>query len=616
MPQRQSAVNVLMDSLLPEELRDPLRVYDKKGVDKLLAEVAKTKPELYAELAKKILDVGRKQAYYRGETFRLSDFDPVIDRTPIYSELETKEAEIRRTIKDPDELRGALATLYGEASDRVSRETNAAAMARRNNIALTVLTGARGKEAQLRDLISSPGYYPDAKGRAVPWFIRRSFAEGLSPADYMAGTYAARQSVTQSKRATAKGGFLAKTLSRAAASFVVTDNDCGTTNGIDLPLDEPDLRGRVLQKPVAGLEAGTVLDRRSLAKLKTSGVKEVIVRSPMTCNAERGLCAKCFGVKAEGHFPKLGDHVGVTASNALGEPLTQAALSMKHVVSGKGKAKEFSGLDYIMQFMESPEEFKDRAAVAKTAGRVERIEPAPQGGNYVIIAGEKHYVPIDREITVKPGDELEAGDSVTDGLVDPEDILQYKGLGEARRYWADRVSQMAKATNAGMDRRQFEVLARVNIDHVQLDDPIEEGFLPDDTVRYSQYMHRMQMQDTPKEALPKDAIGQYLGAPVLHHTIGTKITPKMAESIQSKGFDKVYVTPKEPGFRPAFVRLQQVAATDDDWLASLGGSYLGAQIQQGITRAQDTNIQSNYNPIPRLAYGEGYGEKLETTGKF
>lgn len=612
----QSALNVLIDALLPATLQNSDRIYDKKGVDELMTQVAKERPELYPVLAKQLGDIGRKQAYRRGETFLLEDFAPTFDRDPLYAELDAKEALLRKSVSDPDELRSALGDLYSEYSERIAKETNRAALGKRNNIALSVLTGARGKEGQLRDMISTPGFYSDARGGVVPWFVRRSFSEGVRPADFLAGTYSAREAVVGSKRATAKGGFMAKTLSRAAATHVVSQNDCGTTNGIDLPLTEPDLRGRVLQRAVGDFPAGTVLDRKTLASLKNKGTEEVIVRSPLTCGAEHGLCSKCFGVKAEGRFPKIGEHVGITAATSLGEPLTQAALSLKHLTSGKGKAKEFSGLDYLQQFMDSPEEYKDRAIVTTTNGVVDRVQPAPQGGNYVIVSGKEHYVPLSREITVEPGQALEAGDQITDGLLDVEDVVNYKGLGAARRYWADRVSEMAKASNAGMDRRLFEVLARANVDHVDLDDPLEDGYLPDDRTRYSSYVHRRQPAADAMEVPAHAAVGKWLEQPVLHHTIGTKVTPKIADTLAAKGFGKLFVSEQAPAFRPAFVRVQQVASTDDDWLASLGGSYLGSQLQQGIMRAQDTNIEENVHPVPRLAVGVGYAKDIETTGKF
>jgi len=609
-----SAVNLVIDAVLPEELRDPHRVYDAKGTSALMTEVARKYPELYPKLTKLLGDVGRKQAWRRGETFRLHDFAPVMDRNPFWAELDVLERKAA-AIEDPDQRNEALAEVYSTLSQTLQRESNTAALARRNNIALTVLTGARGKEGQLRDLLTSPGFYPDAKGRVVPGFVRNSFAEGLRPYEYLSGSFAGRDSVTASKRATAKGGFLAKTLARAMAAESVSELDCGTSNGLDLTTDEKDIRGRVLQKPVAGFDAGTVIDRKVMQKLKSSKVDTLVVRSPITCEAGRGVCSKCFGVTAEGRFPKIGEHVGIRASNAIGEPLAQQALSMKHLVSGKGKAREYSGLDFINQFVESPEEFKERAAVAPASGHVEEIKDAPQGGSLIRIGGKDVYVPIDREVTVSVGDSLEAGDPMSDGLVDVEDVLNHRGLGSARRYWAERLGRIAGASGAGMDARNFEMLAKGVVDHIELDDPVEEGFLPDDRVRYSRWMKRRQIGPVSR-LKTKDAVSKVLEQPALHYTVGTKLTPRMVERLEKTGYNDVFVSDKDPGFKPLFIRLQQVAATDDDWLASLGGSYLGAQIEQGVTRAQDTNIESNPNPAPRLAVGTGYGDRLETTGEY
>lgn len=618
MPKRMSAVNLVVDELLPAEFRDPARIYDQKGMSDLLTEVAKSRPDVYPKLAKLLGDIGRKQAWRRGETFRMTDFLPVTDRKALYDALDAEEEALDAAGLEGKAKDDALLDLYARYSALLQKETNDAALAGRNNIAVTVLTGARGKEGQLRDLIASPGFYTDADGRPVPGFIRRSFAEGLRPSDFLAGTFGARSAVTDSKRATAQGGYLSKLLARSSQTYNVSEQDCGTSNGIDLPVDEPDLRGRVLQKAAGGLPAGTVLDRKALAKLKANskdGAK-VLVRSALSCGAEHGVCSKCYGLTAGGRFPKVGEHVGVTAATALGEPIAQGGLSMKHIVSGKGKGSEYSGTDVIMQFVESPEEFRNRTVVADSDGMIEAVEPAPQGGSYITLNGKRHYVPEGREIFVKPGQAVEAGDELTDGLKDPEDVMTYEGLGQARRYWADRLSEIAKASNAGMDRRNFEVLASAIVDHVELDDPVEEGFLPDDTVRYSRFLGR---RTVPKQVLsssPRQAVGSWLEQPALHYTVGTKITRKMADRLGEAGIDEVFHTEQEPGFRPKFVRLQQVPMTDDDWLASLGGSYLGTQLQQGITRAQDTNVEENIHPVPRLAVGVGYGEKLETTGKY
>ena len=612
---RISPINLIIDKVLPEELRDSHRVYDSKGVGKLMTEVARKYPELYPKLTKLLGDVGRNQAWRRGETFLMKDFEPVTDRQDLWDKIEQEERLAMR-ITDPKLRNQALAEVYGRHSEDLKTQTNTAALAKRNNIAITVLTGARGKEAQLRDLISSPGFYPDGRGGVVPGFVRHSFAEGLRPYEFLSSAFSSRASVTDSKRATAKGGFMAKTLARAMATEFVSTPDCGTSNGIDLPTTHQDLRGRVLQRPFEGLEPGQVLDRNAMARLSKKKDQKVIVRSPLTCEARNGVCAKCYGVLPEGKFAKVGDHLGIRSSNSLGEPLTQQGLSMKHVSSGKAGSLEYSGLDFLNQFMESPEEFKERAAVAPVDGVVSEIREAPQGGSWIIIGGQEIYVPLGREVQVKVGERLEAGEQMTDGLVDPEDILEHRGLGEARRYWAERVSEMADASDAGMDARQFELLAKGVVDHVDLDDPIEEGFLPDDRVRYSRWMHDRRIPENVRQVRLKEANGLYLQQPAAHLTVGTRLTPKMIERLQESGWKDVFASEDAPSFRPTFVRLQQVASTDDDWLASLGGSYLGAQMQQGIVRAQDTNVLSNIHPVPRLAVGVGYGDKLEETGKF
>ena len=189
------------------------------------------------------------------------------------------------------------------------------------------MSGARGKPAQLKMMLSTPGLYTDAQDNIIPLFVRTSFAEGLRPAEYLAGTYGARKAVLSTKRATAKGGDLAKQMVQSAASLVVSENDCGAANGIDLESDDKSLRGRVLARDVGNVKAGTVLDKNALANIRKQGVEKLIVRSPMTCQAKEGVCARCMGLNALGKFPAKGDAVGITAAQAIGEPITQGTLS-------------------------------------------------------------------------------------------------------------------------------------------------------------------------------------------------------------------------------------------------------------------------------------------------
>ena len=606
---RTTVVNVLLDAMLPAHLRDPQRVLDKDGVEALMLSLAKEQPDLYPKVAQFLSEAGAKIAFRRGETFRLDDFRPPRARERVMQDLRKALGELEASKPDAAALRDGRARIFAEFSDRMVREVSSEALHNRNNIAMTVLSGARGKKPQLRDLIATPGYYLDNDGAPIPWFVERSFAEGLSPADFLAGTFAGREAVTGAKKAVAKGGFLAKTFARANAQNFIMAGDCGTTNGIDLEATEKDIRGRVLQREAAGYPAGTVVTRGVWLRLREAG-KPVIVRSPMTCELPRGMCAKCFGVTAEGRFPKIGDHVGVTASNAEGEPLAQGALNMKHVVSAAGGQQEFSGLSYIEQFTESPEEFRHRTVVSPVEGVVGGIREAPQGGNYIEINGQEVYVPLGRKMQVKPGDQVEAGDFLTDGLADPEDVLLYKGLGAARRYYADKLGEISAASGAAMDRRNFEVLARTAVDHVELDDPEEEGYLPSDLVSYNDYVHRRKLPENIAKLPLRDAKGLYLQHGALHFSVGTKLTPSTIKKLTEAGFDSVYAAPDPPAFSPRMLRLQQAASFTDDWLGRLGGSYLTRNFADSKMRALDTNILQNTHPVPRLAVGVGYGDNI------
>jgi len=292
--------------------------------------------------------------------------------------------------------------------------------------------------------------------------------------------------------------------------------------------------------------------------------------------------------------------------------------SAKHTAGMTQAKKTYSGLGVIQQFTQSPEKFKDEGTVATVDGRVEKIEDAPQGGMYVTIKGKKHYILPGHEVEVKEGQELEAGDQLAEGLVDPEDIIKYKGLGEGRKYWAERLGKILEDSGTPSDKRNLEVLARAAIRHVRVTNQDGMGdYLPDDVVDYNalQASYRPD-EETTRIVRPKDAVGKYLQTPVLHYTIGTRITPKVAKFIQEHGHDKISVEDTAPSFKPEMIRLRTASHSNPDWMASMGTSYLTKQLNEAATEGDDTNVRQNADWRPRLAFGEGFGKQISTTGEF
>lgn len=419
------------------------------------------------------------------------------------------------------------------------------------------------------------------------------------------------------KRATAQGGDLAKQMVQSAVRLLVTTRDCGVKNGIDLDVDDASLRGRLLGRANGDLPAGTVLDKQSIAKLRASGAKHVIARSTLTCQAKDGVCAKCVGLNPKGEFEDIGSSVGITASQSIGEPITQSALNVKHQGGVSSSKKIYSGFDVINRFVQTPEVFPDRAVVAEEDGKVDKVVEAPQGGYFVHVNGNNHYVPPGYPVTVKVGDTIEAGEPLSEGLISPGDIVRLRGVGEGRKYYADRLKQILDDSGMKADRRNTEMLARAAIDHVTVTDIDEDDpYLPDDVVSYNYLANNYVPDKNSSKYRATEAVGKYLQSPVLHYTIGTKVTPKIAKHISEVSQDPVFASDIGPKFDTDMIRLRTASHSNRDWLASMHTSYLKSQIAESATRGDDTNVVANTHFAPRLAIGEGFGSKIKETGKF
>lgn len=610
------ALDFALSQILPEDLRQETYDMSKHGVGDLMSALARQHPEQYREISKKIGDLGRKSAFMQGFTIGPGDTRPVIDTRGYFDRLDLELADLKARKLSPTDFDGARDEILQRYSDLIEKDTMGAALKSDNSFARAVASGARGNPAHVKAILSTPGVYADAQGRIIPLFVRNSFANGVRPAETLAGTYGARSAVISTKVATAKGGDYSKILNQSTSHYNITEKDCGVRNGLDFEPSDRSLRGRVLARDVAGLKAGDVIDKRAMSILGKQD-KPVIARSALTCQSKHGLCARCSGLQADGSFPRIGDSLGITAGQSVGEPIVQSGLNAKHNAGAAKGKKSFSGFDVVSQFAQIPDEFKDKATVAEEEGTVTAIREAPQGGHYVTVNNTQHFVLPGFDLLVKPGDPVEAGDQLADGLVNPSDIVRLRGLGEGRRYYADRLEKILQDSGQPPDRRNIELIARATVDHVRVDDSDEDSeFLPDDLVREADYMASYKRPDDTADMPVSKLPGQYLQQPVLHFTVGTKITPKMTERMRKAGVTTAFASPTAPSFSPDMQRLRTASHSDRDWMSSLSTSYLGKQMQQSAERGDETNIESNHHYAPRLAAGVGFGENIETSGKF
>lgn len=608
---------MLINSMLPEDLQSNDRTYDKKEINALIREVSIRDPEKYAEFVNKLKDLGRKSVYLQGATLKLDDFDPGFDKEAVYRRMDS-ELDATKKIKNLKERKKRRLEIYAKYADQLSELAMKTGRDRNSGLAGIIASGARGSPTQYRAMIASPALYTDYKDEPIDMFVRRSFGEGIRPIDMLASTFGTRKSTIATKTATADAGDLGKLFVQNSMPVMVNKLKSETPSGVLLDPDEDQLRGRVLARPVAGFKAGTVVDRKVEAAIQNKHKGRVMVHSPLSEINADGISAESFGVNFTGGLPGVGFAAGVTASNALSEPIAQSGLNTKHSGGAyTGGKKVFSGFDYLSQFVQVPDSFKNRAAVSELEGKVTKIEDAPQGGRYVWVNDQKHYALPGLDVSVKEGDEVEPGDPLSDGLANPRDVIRLRGLGEGRKYYARRLKRLLDDSGLDAQLRNTEVIARGALDAVQITDDGYGGHLPDSVVSYNKLASDWVPRKGHEIRPTRQSSGRYLEQPLLHYTIGTKLTPRMTSELEEAGFDKIKTHTEPPPFEPVQIRLRTNSyEVNDDWLARMGSSYLQKNLAESAQRGYDTNIKENPHPYPRIAAGKGFGEKATETGKF
>ena len=472
--------------------------------------------------------------------------------------------------------------------------------------ALWVGTGK--KAALLRQLLSAQvSLYENVKGNCLVAKLDGGDVETMDlEVAHPSHTFVLANGMIVSN-STRDAGDLGKQMNVVASGLRVTEEDCGTINGLPVDGDDADNAGALLANPSGGYKRNAAVDSKFIKSMSGKGA-QILVRSPMTCQSKTGVCKMCAGLRETGRLPELGDAIGLKSTSALSERIAQGALNTKHSGGQKGKDSQYSGFPYIDQLAQMPESFNDGATVASTDGKIDRIEPAAQGGTNIFIGDSVHYVLPQLETNVKVGDEVEAGDQLSSGLMNPADVVKYKGLGEGRRYFAERFTKSFKDSGLKAIRRNVEVLSRAFMNNVEITNPEGVGdYLPGDVVRYSALESSYVPHPTSKRLPAVEAHGQYLEAPALHYTIGTRVTKKLTDQLSRHGVDQVIVNPEEPDFAATTVRMQTAGDTEPDWMAKLQGTYLMKNLRQNAQLGATSNIHGTH-PAPAIAYGAELGK--------
>lgn len=593
-------------SLPTKEARDNYNLYaplDKKAMGKLVTNLllngGPTAPEHINSLGKKFFNTATEI----GASTPLSDYiNDSDERHAIIQEYDEKVQKILNSKISDKAKNEAMIELTGKYNGIVEDQNLGYLLERGSTAAKMARTGARGNASQLAQGTSTPLMALNVKDELIPLVIKRSFAEGMKPAEHMALSYMGRSSTVKAQLSTSLPGSLFKKLSPTVFHEVVTIPDCGTKNGIVIPTsDSKNLIGRY----TAG--TNTLVTETYLRDAVQSGLKNMRVRSAMTCEAKDGVCQKCFGLMAHGRLPDIGTNVGVIAAQSVSEVLTQSMLSTKH----KASVKERKGNSYEMasNLMNNPAaNFKDEATISTQNGVIQEIRKRPLGDHLIFINGKSHYVPTSQDIVVKEGDKVLSGQPLTTGTINPRKLINLRGIGAGRDYMA---KELRNIYGGGLDPRHFEIISKNLLKYVTVEDPGVTGLLPGDRVDINSI--RKYLDKGAKEVPVEQAEGSVLARGASNIVPGTLLDHNHIMDLKDKGFDKVHITSTGLKVSPLVPGLQTAKMLDKNWVSKLSFSRLRDSLKESTAVNAESEIHST-DPITSYMMGSEFGEG--TDGKY
>jgi len=375
-----------------------------------------------------------------------------------------------------------------------------------NPIAMMADSGARGSKNQIRQLAGMRGLMADPSGRIIEVPIRANFREGLTVLEFFISSHGARKGLADTALRTADSGYLTRRLVDVSHNVIISDYDCCASHGerpkgmpissimdgnkVVEPLSDR-LLGRFTAEDVYDPATGELIVHSNEMisfvirdRIIAAGIKTVNCRSVFTCRAEHGVCAKCYGANlATGKDVDIGEAVGIIAAQAIGEPGTQLTMRTFHT-GGVASADDITqGLPRVVEIFEARKP-KGLAVISEINGKVELTEGKKREAIVTNDDGEtaKYLIPFGSKLRVRDGDMVEAGDELTDGSINPNDILKIRGVKGVQAYMLKEVQSVYRLQGVEIADKHIEVIIRQMLRKVQIEDAGDTEMLPGELV--------------------------------------------------------------------------------------------------------------------------------------
>ncbi len=503
----------LFNQTLPPDYAFVDHVVGKKELSTIVNDLAERYPKVaVAATLDALKAAGFHWATRSGVTVSISDVVTPPAKAAILDEHEARAAKVQsqylRGLITDDERRQELIEIWTQATNRVAKamEDN---LPRTNSIFKMVSSGARGNWMQMRQIAGMRGLVANPKGEIIPRPIKANFREGLSVVEFFISTHGARKGLADTALRTADSGYLTRRLVDVSQDVIIREEDCGTERGLVMPIAtvlpdggirahdsvENSVYARSLAQDVVVdgevvLTANTDLGDPSIELLLSKDVREVKVRSVLTCESKVGTCARCYGRSlAAGHLVDIGEAVGIIAAQSIGEPGTQ--LTMRTFHTGGVAGEDIThGLPRVQELFEARTP-KGVAPISEAAGRV-RIDDTDRSRKLVVVpddGSEEVAYPVSKRsrLLVEDGQQVEVGQKLIMGAIDPKQVLRILGPRAVQVHLVDEVQNVYRSQGVGIHDKHIEVIVRQMLKRVTIIESGDAELLPGELVERARF---------------------------------------------------------------------------------------------------------------------------------
>ena len=444
-----------------------------------------------------IKDMGYHYSTIAAITISISDMEIPEAKAAIIDEseklVEKYEKAYRRGLVSDKERYEKVIEIWNKTTDDVA-DALMESLDSLNNLFIMAHSGARGSKNQIRQIGGMRGLMANATGKTIEIPIKANFREGLSVLEYFISTNGARKGLADTALRTADSGYLTRRLVDVSHNVIVREDDCGTdevkafTDGKEVIEKLKDrIVGRTALTDITDPQTGEILVEQDCeisedvaSRIEEAGIESVAIRSVMTCHSKTGVCAKCYGRNlATGEGVNIGEAVGITAAQSIGEPGTQLTMRTFHT-GGVAGSDITHGLPRVEELFEARKP-KGLAVICEADGTVVSVEPTMDNKTKVKVRGEEervYEVPYGARICVSEGDYILAGDNITRGPLDPKDILRLNGVEGVYQYLLKEVQRVYKQQGVDINDKHVEVIVSQMLSKLKINDPGDTDLLP------------------------------------------------------------------------------------------------------------------------------------------